>query len=383
MEGSTGTITVTCANGCSWTTGSNESWIHVTSGGSGSGIVTYTIDANPGDVRTSKFTIAGQEIQVYQAAHCQVLCPQQRQACIISHQTEIEACQPNCQQSIIQQYPGCAGNPGPCMELFQNCTTQCVGQIQQNCNTQESECNASCNQVCANNLTPMSANAPVGASTGAVSVNSVACNWTTSNNNSAWITINSGASGTGNGGVSYSLAANSGPQRSGTLTIAGKTFTVNQCGYSISPTARTNVASSGGTGSVSVTCGSACPRTASSNASWISVTGGNNGNGNGTINYSVTANSGSARNGTITIGNQTFSVSQLSGCSDQCNLQAQSCPAQMQQSCASSCTQSIIAQNPGCASNPGACMELFQACSVQCIQQSCNSQLQQCLAGCN
>ena len=37
-----------------------------------------------------------------------------------------------------------------------------------------------------------------------------------------------GASGSGNGTVSYSVAKNSGAARSGTLTIAGQTFKVNQ-----------------------------------------------------------------------------------------------------------------------------------------------------------
>ena len=47
--------------------------------------------------------------------------------------------------------------------------------------------------------------------------------------NSSFLTITSGASGTGNGSVGYSVAANStGSARTGTLTIAGLTFTVNQ-----------------------------------------------------------------------------------------------------------------------------------------------------------
>lgn len=54
------------------------------------------------------------------------------------------------------------------------------------------------------------------------------CNWTVVSN-APWITVTSGSSGTGNGVVGYSLAANTtGNPRSGTLTIAGQTFTVNQ-----------------------------------------------------------------------------------------------------------------------------------------------------------
>ena len=46
--------------------------------------------------------------------------------------------------------------------------------------------------------------------------------------NDAWITVTGGASGTGNGTTDYSVAANTGGVRTGTCTIAGETFTVNQ-----------------------------------------------------------------------------------------------------------------------------------------------------------
>jgi len=58
------------------------------------------------------------------------------------------------------------------------------------------------------------------------------CVWG-STSNVAWLTITSGA-GTGNGTASYSVAANmSTTSRSGTLTIAGQTFTVTQPGRGI------------------------------------------------------------------------------------------------------------------------------------------------------
>jgi ABC-type molybdate transport system ATPase subunit len=50
------------------------------------------------------------------------------------------------------------------------------------------------------------------------------CAWTAVSNVS-WITILSGASGSGNGTVSYSVASTT-RARSGTMTIAGQTLTV-------------------------------------------------------------------------------------------------------------------------------------------------------------
>lgn len=53
------------------------------------------------------------------------------------------------------------------------------------------------------------------------------CSWTAASS-ANWITITSGGSGTGAGTVTYTVAANTGVARSGTLTIAGRTVTVNQ-----------------------------------------------------------------------------------------------------------------------------------------------------------
>jgi len=53
------------------------------------------------------------------------------------------------------------------------------------------------------------------------------CDWTVVND-SSWVTITSGNGGGGSGTVSYSVAANAGSARTGTMTIAGQTFTVTQ-----------------------------------------------------------------------------------------------------------------------------------------------------------
>jgi Putative binding domain, N-terminal len=59
------------------------------------------------------------------------------------------------------------------------------------------------------------------------------CDWTAVSNDS-WITITSGQSGTGNGVVDYSVAANQNAQgRTGTMLIAAQTFTVMQSGAGV------------------------------------------------------------------------------------------------------------------------------------------------------
>ncbi|MDQ3009631.1 MAG: putative Ig domain-containing protein [Acidobacteriota bacterium] len=77
-------------------------------------------------------------------------------------------------------------------------------------------------------LNPTSASFPADDSGDFVNVTTAnGCAWTASSNN-AWITIDFGASGNGSGLLGYLVAANAGPQRTGTMTIAGKAFTVTQ-----------------------------------------------------------------------------------------------------------------------------------------------------------
>jgi hypothetical protein len=324
---------------------------------------------------------------------------------------------------------------------------------------------------CSYSLSANSANAPSSASTGSITVTAgTSCTWTATSN-VPWLTITSGASGSGNGTVGYSVAANSGAARSGTMNIAGQTFTVNQTGVIVncqtapasgtwinspfanqtgtftvsfdaapslnnmdavvglsnaaqtsyanfacivsfdasgvlkarnggSYTAATSIPYTGGstyhfrevvnvathtysifvtppggseltlgsnyafrteqnaitqinnwgaavdatvssgtlavcnfiiggttctygisstnasftsaanTGSVTVTANTGCAWAATENLNWVTITSGASGTGNGTVNYSITANTGSARSGVITIAGQSFTVNQ-------------------------------------------------------------------------
>ena len=85
--------------------------------------------------------------------------------------------------------------------------------------------------VCPRSISPTNRSHGPGAETGTVDVTTLTgCNWTAASNN-AWITLTSGANGSGNGTVGYSVSPNgSASPRTGTLTIAGQTFTVNQDG---------------------------------------------------------------------------------------------------------------------------------------------------------
>src|SRR5262249_20025139 len=151
-------------------------------------------------------------------------------------------------------------------------------------------------------------NAVAGPDNGFVTVTTTRgdCAWT-AESHAPWIGIAGPTSGIGNGTVNYNVAPNSGPARTGTMTIAGQIFTVLQnaggvCSYAIAPTSQ-GFGPASGNGAISVTAPFGCDWTAASNnPTFITVTLGATGSGNGTVNYSVAANStGSPRSGTITI----------------------------------------------------------------------------------
>ena len=141
------------------------------------------------------------------------------------------------------------------------------------------------------------------------------CAWTAVAN-ASWIHVTSGASGSGNGTVGYRVDANTSTStRSGTMTIAGQTFTVTQaraCTYSISPTKATVPKEGVASASVAITAPSGCPWTAVSNASWVHVIGPASGSGNATVTYSADPQPTKAkkRNGKMIIAGRTFTVTQ-------------------------------------------------------------------------
>ncbi len=143
------------------------------------------------------------------------------------------------------------------------------------------------------------------------------CKWTAISMD-AWIAIDGNPSGTGNGVVNFVVGSNASPDpRTGRITIAEETLWVYQdgaaCALSISP-AEVAVNAAGGSGSVSVATATGCDWEATSNATWITITGGFVGSGSGTIFYDVAAHSSpNPRRGTMNVADSTFTVTQGTG----------------------------------------------------------------------
>ena len=168
---------------------------------------------------------------------------------------------------------------------------------------------------CSYSVAPAAATVGAEVATGTVAVTAPAgCGWT-AQTTEHWISITAGASGSGDGTVAYSVAANTSPaSRQGAIAIGDQTFELTQegaCAYTISPE-NVTVAASGGSGQVVVTAAApACAWKVISNTSWITIVSGGAASGNGTVGYSVQPSSTSlVRHGSVMIAGRTFAVTQ-------------------------------------------------------------------------
>ena len=136
------------------------------------------------------------------------------------------------------------------------------------------------------------------------------CSWTASSN-AGWLQITSGSSGSGSGTVRYRVSDFNGNSRTGTMTIAGLTFTVTQvrCSATLAPVTQ-QVSALGGVFTVSLTTQTGCQWQAVESLNWVNVLSPNNGTGSATVSYTVSANLAGARTGTISVAGATLTINQ-------------------------------------------------------------------------
>jgi hypothetical protein len=252
-----GSVAVATTSECTWNATTDAGWITLTlpTSGRGNGMVNFVASGNTGfdprSERTGSIIVAGQ-------------------------------------RSTITQ-----GGPGPSCSFTIDPGSQIIGAAG-------------------------GSGAPVG-----VSSKAALCPWTAAST-APWITVTAGASGIGNGVVAFSVAANTGAAREGTLTIAGRTATIGQtaadappppqsssaCPSTISPDIQ-GVGLLGGTFTVRVTTPGTCAWTAASNEEWITIVSGASGTGNGVVTFIVRPNNnikGPSRRGTLTIAGRTATI---------------------------------------------------------------------------
>lgn len=328
-EGGAQAVSVTTLAGCTWSAASNVAWIGVSPGsGTGNGTVRLELAANTGAAREGTVSVAGHVVTVRQRSTSGALpgCTYS-----ISPRGQTIAAgggaggpvtvttQPGCSWTATSGVPWISitsgqGGSGPGSVTFTveaNTSTARTGNLAIAGET--FVVTQSGVDACSYTVNPTAEN--VGAGGGVprpIEVSTTAnCAWTATSG-VPWIAVRSGASGTGNGSVTYEVEANAGGARTGTLTVAGHAVTISQqaaaCSYAINPSRQT-VPAGGGPGEIQLTTGPACAWTAVANVPWITIANGS-GTGPAKITYSVARNDGGDRRGIITIGGQVFTVDQ-------------------------------------------------------------------------
>ncbi len=331
--GGSGQVTVTTPAACSYSTVNGPSWITTVAGqsGAGSGTLTYSVASNSTTVsRTGTLTIGGVPFTITQApTPCSVTVDATNSGSpfgsgIGSGILAIDTNGPNCSWA--------ASSPVTWITLTQPSSGTGNGAVQLNVSSNASSTTSrSANltvagqsvtvtqggTICSYVLGSANSSIPYGGGSGSVSVTAPgACAWSSATDPSAsWLTISSSGAG-GSSNVAFVAAPNnSSTARSGTLTIAGQPFTVNEaagpCTYILSATSATLAATSSSGLFTFSTATSGCPNQAVSFANWLTATATSPDGFSGTVNFTATANpSGANRNGTIQFAGQTFTVTQ-------------------------------------------------------------------------
>ena len=314
-------FTVDTATGCTWASSGVPSWITgVPASGSGTQTINVTVAANTGATRTASIVINGQTFTVTQAAvaaDCGYsLNPSAYSAATAGGSSSFQ----------ITTTAGCDWASSGVPSWITGIPATGTGTQTINFNVAANPDAASRTAIitvggrtftvtqaaaaCTFSLNPTSYKTAAGGGSSSFVVTTTAgCDWT-STGVPSWIT-GVPASGTGTTTINFTVAANTGGARSASINIGGQTFAVAQaaaCTYSLSPTSYASAAA-GGSSSFTLTTTAACDWTSSGVPSWITGVP-SSGTGTTTVNFAVAANTGPARSADISIGGQTFSVTQ-------------------------------------------------------------------------
>ena len=269
--GSTGgpiDVPVSAPPGCPWTATTDTPWISAAGGssGSGPGVASFRVAATDGAARTGTVTVAGKVVTVTQSPGCTIrLDPVSYAAPLAGGATTV----------AVTTGAGCtwtAASTADWISITAGQTGNGSGEVRLQVGANSGQARTGSVRVadqavtvtqgpdCSFGVSATSLNVGSAANTGTVQVTSPGgCAWTAASG-ASWVTLASGATGSGNGQVQFSIAANPGPARNASLTIAGHTVAVlqaNGCTFSVNA-ASVNVGAAAGNGAVQVTGGSGC-----------------------------------------------------------------------------------------------------------------------------
>ena len=326
-SGGTGSFDVDAQGHCSWAATTSDAFVTITAGasGTGAGTVSYSIAANPGtSARNGSIVVNGQTFSITQfGSSCSfALLPPS----IISTAAggfalvDVVASGPACTwtaSSLDMAIAPGGGTGSGTVAVVVPANGQPASRILTATIAGQTFSVNQSGVSCTVTLSPYDVTIPAGGGGGSVSVNTPAgCAYATTAGPN-WITVTSGGTGVGPGTLVYSVASNSTTvARSGSLTIGGQTFQVNQdplaCSVTLTPSLANPFDVTGGAGSIAITTnGANCSWNASSNSPWATMVP-SAGTGNATILATVGSNAASttARSAGITINGQTISLNQ-------------------------------------------------------------------------
>lgn len=314
---------------CVWEAFSSDPWLSVSFGdkGMGNGMVYYALSENSGSAaRVGTLAIAGQTFSVVQdGVQCSfVLSKSSKSFGVSGGDGDVMAStvDPKCPRDVVSnadwiKITSGASETGSGVIGF-SVAPNAGAPRTSTFTVADKRFTVTQGSDCAYALSPISGSFGLSGGSGEIAVKTSmsACRWDASTGVD-WIKIISGGTETGSGKLEFSVAANSGPPRTGSIIAAGQQFTVTQgseCGYAVSPTGQA-FGLAGGAGTINIkTSSETCIRNASSNADWITVTSGSDEKGSGAITFSVMANNGPPRSGTLNVADQLFTVTQGSEC---------------------------------------------------------------------
>ena len=266
--GGTGSVPVTAATGCTWTAASSATFVAISSGasGNGNGTVAFTVAPNTGAARSATLTITGTTFTITQSA-----APPPTPPGTLSAPTPISPIRGETvnipRPVLVVNNAAASGNLGTVTYRFEisdlptfpnePIRTFTADNIPQGAQTTGWTLNRDLGtdvlwywharatdgtvtgaySPTETFRTPTTCNYSISPTTVAINSSSAdlviavtvasGCAWTAATT-SPFITIVSGASGSGNGSVFIRVADNVGPERIGIVTVAGQTFTVTQ-----------------------------------------------------------------------------------------------------------------------------------------------------------
>ena len=234
-----GSFALSTASGCAWTATPGAQWISLTSpaSGSGSATIAWAVTPNTGAARTGTIGVGGQTFTISQAAACAYTLTPAGQTFpaaggtgTVSVSTTASCgwtATSNAAWITLAPNPSGTGSGSVTFTVAPNSGAARSGAITIGGQTFTVEQDAP-SALCTFSITPTSQSFGPAGGNGSVSVTASgpACAWTAVSN-ASWISLGV-AAGIGNGTVSFSVAAFNGGTRTGTLIVAGQTFTVTQ-----------------------------------------------------------------------------------------------------------------------------------------------------------